>query len=373
MEDRSKGFILIIDDSLTNLKLLTMTLGKAGFQVHSARDGETGIVQAGQLKPDVILLDVLMEGIDGFETCRRLKANAETKDIPVIFMTVLSEPIDRLKGFEVGGVDYIVKPLYHEEVLARVHAHLTIRQQHRQLQEQTQRLQELNASKDKFFSIIYHDLQSPIEGLLHFTEFISQNIQKCSQAELEEIVNTLRNSVGNLYELLKNLFTWASIQRGKLDYYPLYIDVREIVARNISLLMPNAEQKHITLKNLIQNELMAYADASIVYAIVRNLLSNALKFTEPGGKVTVNAGIEDHLVKVSVADTGIGIPQEDVTKLFQIDVRHQRIGTAGEEGTGLGLILCKELVERSGGTLVIASETGKGTTVMFTLPTTQPT
>jgi len=367
-ESRSKGVILVIDDSPTNLKLLFNTLSKDGFQVLSARDGESGLEQAVRMKPDIILLDVLMYGIDGFETCRRLKVHKATRNIPVIFMTVLSEPMDKLKGFKAGGVDFITKPIHHEEVLARVNSHLTIRHQQAQLRKQAEQLKELNASKDKFFSVISRDLQSPFEGLLHFTEFLMENIEGCSQNEIKEIVGTLQNSVGNLYELLRNLFTWSSVQRGTMEFYPQYVDICEIIARNLRLFMPIAERKHITLKNLVQDEMSVYADAGMVYAIIRNLISNALKFTKTGGKVRISAAQNNELVEVSVSDTGIGISEEDLSKLFRIDVKYQQPGTAGEEGTGLGLILCKELTEKNDGSLSLESEIGKGTTVTFTLP-----
>jgi two-component system sensor histidine kinase/response regulator len=362
------GVILVIDDSPTNLSLLFTTLGKAGYQVLSAKDGESGIEQAIRMKPDIILLDVLMHGIDGFETCRRLKSNQATQNIPVLFMTVLTDMEDMLKGFRMGGVDYIKKPLQHEEVLARVNAHLTIQHQQKQLQEQAEQLKELNASKDKFFSIISRDLQSPFEELLYFTEFITENIEECSQHEIREIVGTLQDSVENLHELLRNLFTWSSVQRKTIEYHPQYIDLREIVTRNLSLFRLNAEQKHITLRSLIQNEMPVYADASMVYAVIRNLVSNALKFTEVGGKVRISALQNKEFVEISVSDTGIGICEEDLSKLFRIDVKYQQTGTAGEEGTGLGLILCKELVEKNSGSLSVKSEVGKGTTVTFTLP-----
>lgn len=364
----SKGVILVIDDSLTNLNFLFNTLSKDGFQVLSAGDGESGIEQAIRMKPDIILLDVLMPGIDGFETCRRLKAREVTRNIPVIFMTVLSEPVDKLKGFNAGGVDYIPKPVHHEEVLARINAHLTIRDQQVQLREQAEQLKELNASKDKFFFIISHDLQHPFEDLLHFTDFITKNIEHCSQDEMKEIVGTLRNSVENLYELLRNLFTWSSIQRGTVEFHPQYLDIREIIERNLKLFMLVAEKKHVTLRSLIPDETVVYADASMVYAIIRNLVSNALKFTKTGGKVRISAAPHENSVEVSVSDTGVGICEEDLSKLFQIDIKYQQTGTAGEEGTGLGLILCKELIEKNGGRLSIASEIGRGTTVTFTLP-----
>ena len=368
MEDHSKGVILVIDDSSTNLKLLDTTLSKAGFQVILAKDGEIGVEQAIQTKPDIVLLDVLMYGIDGFETCRRLKAYEVTRNIPVIFMTVLSEPVDKLTGFNVGGVDYITKPLYHEEVLARVNAHLTIRRQQKQLQDQTDQLQALNASKDKFFAILSQDLQGPFEELLHFTEFITEHIEGCRPEEIKEIVGTLRNSVGNLHELLKNLFAWSSIQRGALECHPQYFDIREIIGRNLTLFRATAEQKRIIIKSLVQAEIPVYADAGMVYIVIRNLISNALKFTKSGGKVRISATENQAWVEISVSDTGIGISAEDIAKLFRIDVKYQRVGTAGEEGTGLGLVLCKELVEKNGGRLSLESEVGKGTTVTFTLP-----
>jgi two-component system sensor histidine kinase/response regulator len=368
MEGNPKGVILVIDDSPINLKLLFTTLSKAGFQVVSAQDGESGIEQAIQIKPDIILLDVLMYGIDGFETCQRLKTHEVTRDIPVIFMTVLSEQVDKLKGFNVGGVDYITKPLYHEEVLARVTTHLTIRRQQQQLQEQAEQLKVLNASKDKFFSILSQDLQSPFEELLHFTEFIVDHIGGCSREEIKEIVGTLRNSVKNLHELLKNLFAWSSIQRGALECHPQCFDIREIIGRNLTLFKSTAEQKQIILKSLVQDETPVYADAGMIYIVIRNLISNALKFTKAGGKVKILVAEKEEFVEISVSDTGIGIDAEELSKLFRIEVKYQQVGTAGEEGTGLGLILCKELVEKNGGRLSLESEVGKGTTVRFMLP-----
>ncbi len=364
----SEGIILVIDDSPTNLKLLFSVLGKAGFQVLLARNGETGIEQAIEMKPDIILLDILMYGIDGFETCRRLKADAVTRDIPVIFMTVLSKPVDKLKGFKVGGADYITKPLHYDEMLARIKAHLTIKRQQKQLQEQTRNLQEINAVRDTFFSIVSHDLQSPFEEILHFTEFMAENIHDCPPEEVSEIVDTLRDSVGNLYELLKNLFTWSGLQRGQMECYPQHIDVREIVDRNIKLFKSKAEEKHIVLKSLIEQEVPAYADAGMLYAVLRNLISNGLKFTEKGGRVSISTVQHERCVSVMISDSGVGIAHDDLKALFRADIKYQRAGTDGEEGTGLGLLLCHELVERNSGTLIMESTPEKGTTVTVRLP-----
>jgi signal transduction histidine kinase len=316
-----------------------------------------------------------MPGMDGFEICRRLKVNKETKDIPVIFMTALSDMEDKIKGFKMGAVDYITKPFQQEEVLARVNTHLTIRRLQQQLEtknvlleEQVKQLKELNASKDKFISMISHDLQSPFSSLRGLIQFTAENIGDYNKNELENIMDLLGNSTDNLYALIENLLTWSRIQRGVMEHCPQRMDIREFVAQNIDLFSPNAESKQITLKNLIKQSTPVYADFNMVNAVLRNLISNAIKFTHPGGSVEVSARNDGRYVEVSVSDTGIGIDKQHLPKLFRIDVRYKRLGTAREKGTGLGLILCKEFVEKHGGEIWIESEAGQGSTVKFTLP-----
>jgi signal transduction histidine kinase len=370
-----KTTILIVDDNPTNLGVLLEYLEESGLEISVARSGEGALQQLAHFHPDLILLDIVMPEMDGFEICRQLKANKVTREIPVIFMSALSETVDKVKGFEVGGVDYVTKPFQQEEVLARIQAHLTIRrqQQHIQaqkalLEEKNEQLSELDAMKDKFFSIISYNLRSPFLNLLGLTEFIIKNIEYCSQGEIKEVTEKLRKSIENLYELLKNLLTWSTIQRGSIAHHPKQTHVQEIVARNITLLRPDAEQKLILLRNLITEKTTVYADADMLHTILRNLILNALKFTQNRGKVEISATEEKRFVEIAVADTGIGIPEEDLPNLFRIDTRYQKKGTAGEEGTGLGLILCKELVEKNGGKIWIESKIGSGTICRFTLP-----
>jgi len=383
--ENDAGTILIVDDNPTNLGVLFNSLTEIGFKVLVAEDGEKALAQVERTQPHIILLDVLMPGIDGFETCRRLKRLKASSDIPVIFMTALSDTVDKVKGFEAGGVDYITKPLQHEEVLARVKAHLTIRQLQQQLQEQNEllaqqnvlleekneQLEELNASKDKFFSIIAHDLRSPFTGFLGLTQFIVENIEDWGKDKIKDITAKLHTSAENLYALLGNLLTWSRIQRGMVEHHPQPMDIREVVARNVALFTPNAKQKQITLRNSIDERLMVYADLQMVDTVVRNFLSNALKFTNTGGTVSVSAEPHEARVHVSVSDTGIGIPEKRVSQLFRIDAKYKRTGTAGEQGTGLGLILCKELVEQNDGRIWVEREVENGTTFTFALPHTE--
>ncbi|MBD3306697.1 response regulator, partial [candidate division KSB3 bacterium] len=197
--------ILLVDDNADNLNVLLDYLDSAGFRVLVAQNGYNAIQQLQYVLPDLILLDIRMPGIDGFETCRRLKTDERTKEIPVIFLTALSDIVDKINGFEAGGVDYITKPFQHEEVFARVNAHLTI-------VKQRQQLQALNAKKDKFFSILAHDLRSPYLAFLDFIRLFTEHIDRQSREEIKKIAYSARDTAENLYALLENLLTWSRFQ-----------------------------------------------------------------------------------------------------------------------------------------------------------------
>jgi len=360
--------ILIVDDDPTNLEILSEYLNQAEFKTLIAKNGKSALQQSEQARPDLILLDVIMPDMDGFETCRRLKQNEATKDIPVIFMTALSDMKAKVKGFESGGVDYITKPFQIEEALARVNTHLTIRKQQQQLQQQTEQLKALNAEKDKFLSMIAHDLRSPFSTLHLLIGIAAENIEGSGQDELENIVRLLKKSSENLYTLLENLLAWSRIQRGVMKYHPQHLDIRKVIGQNITLVKPHAEQKQITIEAAIEEETPVYADYNMIDAVIRNLISNALKFTYPGGSVTISTQQNGKFVTVSVSDTGIGIDEEHMANLFRVDAKYRRRGTAREQGTGLGLILCKEFIEKHDGKIQVESEVGKGSTFSFTLP-----
>jgi signal transduction histidine kinase len=187
------------------------------------------------------------------------------------------------------------------------------------------------------------------------------------------MVMTLGGMSEALYALLDNLLTWSRVQRGMIDYHPQEIDVQKVVTRNVAIFTSNAEQKQITLRTAIQEQTIVYADKKMIDTIIRNLLSNALKFTHPGGNIEVSATQNGNYVTVSVTDTGIGIDEKHIPKLFRIDAQYKRVGTANEKGTGLGLILCQEFVERNGGKIWVESIVNKGTTFWFRLPKIQTT
>lgn len=230
-------------------------------------------------------------------------------------------------------------------------------------------LEEVNASKDKFFSILAHDLKNPLTSLLGYTELIVDNFDQYPPEELKQEVHHLQLSARHLYALLNNLLTWSRIQRGVMPYRPTDINVFELIQTTQYLFAAKAKHKQIALHNVAQEPLMAYADYNMIDTVVRNLVSNALKFTPAGGSVSISAKQQLHTVEILVADTGIGISESGITKLFRIGTHYSKPGTQGEEGTGLGLILCKDLVEKNGGTLRVESRVGAGTTFYVTLLT----
>lgn len=229
-------------------------------------------------------------------------------------------------------------------------------------------LRELNTSKDTFFSIIAHDLRGPLSSLHELTQLIEENLDSYSQDDLKELIVFQKTAAEILYRLLENLLTWSRVQRGMIAYQPQNIDIKWLVDRDVDLLNVQATQKQITLNSLIQEQMFIHADVNMVDTVIRNLISNALKFTYVGGTVEISAHQDDHYIEVSVSDTGVGIEEENLPKLFRIDAKYKRTGTAQEEGTGLGLILCKEFIERHKGKIWVESQVGKGTVFRFTIP-----
>lgn len=229
-------------------------------------------------------------------------------------------------------------------------------------------LQELNASKDKFFSILAHDLRSPFNGLLGFSNILVEDLDSLSKEEIKSFVTQIHGSAKTLFNLIENLLQWSRLQSGKIQCQPIKLDISDVVNDVISVLIGNAIRKNISLKSEMAPYSFVYADQNMSYSIIQNLAANAIKFTDNGGEVRISAVEAEDFYSISVSDNGIGIKAEDMQKLFRIDVQHTTLGTAREKGTGLGLILCKDLIEKQGGSLSVESYYGKGTTFSFTLP-----
>ncbi len=235
-----------------------------------------------------------------------------------------------------------------------------------------QRLRELNATKDKFFSIIAHDLKNPFNDLMGFTQLLSMNIDKYDKSKIENFVKIIHQSSKLAYNLLENLLDWSGSQTGNLNFNPEKIRINDLIKENIDLLESTASNKNIKIYPEIGSDLFVYADKNMIRTVIRNLISNAIKYTNQGGFIKISANKKNKFCKINVADNGIGISAKNIDKLFKIDESYTTVGTEREKGTGLGLILCKEFVEKNRGTICVKSVLSKGSTFSFTLPLPEP-
>lgn len=237
-----------------------------------------------------------------------------------------------------------------------------------QIAVQNQQLQELNATKDKFFSIIAHDLRSPFNTILGFSNLLSKNLESYNSEEVRQYTNAIARSSKEAFNLLENLLLWARSQSGKMEVQPDIIEIKRRVNEIIEIVELQAEKKNIRIVSLISDHYVVYADSNMFNTILLNLLTNAIKYTTSDGNITVFANKQAGQVEISIKDTGVGIPKEKLESIFRIDNKKSTLGTANEKGSGLGLILCREFVEKNGGTIRVESEPGRGSTFKITLP-----
>lgn len=230
-------------------------------------------------------------------------------------------------------------------------------------------LKKINSEKDKFFSIIAHDLRGPLSGFLGLTQIIAEDLPNLTMSQIQNFAISMRNSASNLFVLLINLLEWSQIKKGSITFSPVTTQLHSLVSESIVIIAESATTKEIELTIDIPENFEVYADTNMFQTIIRNLVSNAVKFTNKGGKVNLSAKFKDDKeIEISVQDSGVGISRETLNNLFQLDFKSSTKGTEGELSTGLGLLLCKEFVEKHGGEIKVKSEEGKGSTFSFTLP-----
>jgi signal transduction histidine kinase len=244
-----------------------------------------------------------------------------------------------------------------------------ISEQNEAIGKQRDELALANATKDKFFSIIAHDLRGPVGNLTAFFDLILESYQEQLDPKLQELFNLIKTSVQQTYTLLENLLTWAQLQNGTIPFNPVSNSIFSLVDNNINLLQTRANEKSITILNQVPGDLQGKFDTHLIDSVIRNLISNAIKFTFSNGVIKITGRKMYNSIEISIEDTGIGMSEAETSKLFKIDVKHKsKEGTEGEKGTGLGLILCKEFIELHKGKIWVESEPGKGSQFKFVLP-----
>ncbi|MBF0099823.1 MAG: hybrid sensor histidine kinase/response regulator [Desulfobacterales bacterium] len=359
---RPKPIILCVDDNPFNLSVLFEFLNTSGFEILIAQDGHTALSRAKLVSPDLILLDIMMPEIDGFQTCEALKSYSETKHIPIIFMTAVTDTVSKIRGFELGAVDYITKPFQQGEVLARIHTHLTLVRQQQELYK-----------KNQFFSIVSHDMRNMFNILQGTIELLINRSTSIQDQKIEKYAQNLMNISHKAHKMMENLQYWASIQTGHVKQIRKPLCLYERINETVLLLTEFIKDKQIEIINEINQNVNVFADLHMLDTVLRNLISNAIKFSHPNQSIIIrqlegNIEVNEPVVHIAVIDKGIGITQEQLDKLFIITQRVQTVGTRGEKGSGLGLILCRELVSQMAGTMGVDSQLGKGSTFWFTIP-----
>jgi len=360
MSENKKATILIVDDNPQNLQLMGSIVYDKGYNVCFSTSGANALESISQQLPDLILLDIQMPEMDGFEVCEILKSNPITKDIPIIFLTAVTDSENIVHGFEMGAVDYITKPFNKGELIARLATHV-------ELKLSREKLTELNDSKDKFFSIIAHDLRNPTFALKLLIHQMAKNYSSFSQKEIMNYLYSLEDATENLHVLLEDLLLWSKSQWGGLVIHPERINLKSIVDDKISQCLPAANNKKIEIKASIRSDIYINADEMMLKTVLLNLLSNAIKFTDNLGVIEVFAETAEEYILVSVKDSGMGMNDSEMNKLFSIHHSVNLAGSNNEEVNGLGLIVCKEFTELNGGVMTVKSEKDKGSTFSFTI------
>ena len=396
----NEGLVLIVDDTPANLSVLDHILTSEGLAVLSVDDGAAALAVAASDQPDLILLDVVMPGMDGFEVCRRLKADVTTRDIPVVFMTTLSDVEDQVRGFEAGAVDYVTKPFHERELLARIRTQLALRAMTRALQEHNVQLkreiserihaeaarertlaelrvardlaQSASEAKSSFLASMSHELRTPLNAILGFTQlFIARAGWPAEDLEHLQII---RASGMHLLGLINSVLEMSKIEAGKLALSPSSVDVPAFVRSLLGMFLPQARSKGLQLEVDLAADLLhpVEVDEGKLRQVLINLLGNAIKFSDAGHvilRVGTQPGEQTDEIGLSFAveDTGQGIAAEERHLIFEA-FGQAEAGRRNHEGTGLGLAIARELARLLGGELGFSSTVGVGTTFSFAIP-----
>ena len=361
--------ILIVDDVMSNVLLLKVLLTNEKFQIATASNGRQALDQVIKEKPDLVLLDVMMPDMSGFEVSQQLKANPETAEIPIIFLTALNSTADIVKGFQVGGNDFISKPFNKEELIIRVTHQISLIAAKRIIVAQTEELRKTIIGRDKLYSVIAHDLRSPMGSIKMVLNMLILNLPSDTIGpEMYELLTMANQTTEDVFSLLDNLLKWTKSQIGKLKVVYQDIDMVEVTEGVIEIFSMVAELKKISIRLETPSKLEVYADIDMIKTVIRNLLSNAIKFSNEETEILVTVQEQEGMAVVSVKDSGCGIDEENQKKLLHTDTHFSTFGTNNEEGSGLGLLLCQDFVIKNGGRLWFTSAKGEGSTFSFPIP-----
>lgn len=366
--NRSDYKILIVDDVVSNVLLLKILLTNEQFQVCTANNGTTCIEVAKTEHPDLILLDVMMPDINGFDTAVVLKKDATTRDIPIIFLTALNTPQDLVRGFQVGANDFLTKPFNKEELVMRVMQQISLVAAKRIIEKQNSELRATLNNRDKMYSVIAHDLRSPMASIRMVLNLVVASASpETVGEELYTLLDQANRESEEVHDLLDNLLKWTKSQTGRLTVVKQELNLNDIIPGVVEIFDIIAQTKRIKLDyQPLDGDVKVIADNDMLKTIVRNFLSNAIKFSPEDSTIEIILKEEGDFAKVSVRDHGVGIAADRLGTIFHKG--ETTYGTDGEEGSGLGLQLCQDFARKNDGDCTVESIEGQGSTFSVLIP-----
>ncbi len=371
MIELTKKEVLIVDDQPENLQIIIDYFSESDLNLKIVRapDAKTALRLVEKRCPSLIISDWDMPEIDGIEFIKEFRKRESSRYTPIIMCTGVMTTSENLKmALNAGATDYIRKPVDKIELIARTSSALLLAESRKEVLKQNQLLAELNATKDKLFSIIGHDLRSPISSVMGMIQILREKYKVLGPDKIEEFLNMMFEGIENGFKLLENLLEWSRFQIGMTQFNPRDFELKSLIDTNLQLLKSAAESKNIELSTNLNNKIGVHGDENMINTVLRNLLSNAIKFTHTGGKVKVNANQNNEDICITVEDTGIGMENDDIKKLFKPGENFSTYGTKNEKGTGLGLCLCNEFIEKHNTSIIVESVPGKGSKFSFKLP-----
>lgn len=361
--------VLVVDDTAANLEMLGAMLRVKNIQILASLTGKQALTIAEAKKPDIILLDIQMPEMDGYEVCTALKANPITRDIPVIFLTAKSETTDIIKGFDLGAVDYITKPFKPPELFARLQTHFELKMLQDRMVEQNRQLVELNKLKNEFLGVAVHDLKNPLAGISGIAEFLRTS-PEIDRDTTDQCLDTIIAQSNKMFAIIKNLLNINALERGKIQLTIQVLNISALVQATVESYGLRAEGKSLTITIYSDDSVFALADEIATIQILDNLVSNAIKFSPQGKRIdiTIFEEPETRMARVEVKDEGPGISDVEQKQLFQSFSKLSAQPTAGESSTGLGLSIVKRMVEEMNGKVWCESSPGHGATFIVRMP-----
>jgi signal transduction histidine kinase len=362
-----KSVVLIVDDNPTNIKVVAENIKTENIDIAVAMNGKKALSIARNIKPDLILLDIMMPEMDGYEVCQILKEDETTKDIPIIFLTAKTGTDSIVKGFELGAVDYIPKPFNSAELIQRVKTHLKIQHYRNKINKDKENLEKLNIEKNEFLGITAHDLKNPIFGIQMLAKLIIED-DTLTPEENREFIHDIINSCDRMIDIITKLLDLNAIESGKVKIYVEVCDLNDIAKNIIDQYQNKAKNKNINVIFESSSDGIGIVDQFALMQILDNLISNALKFSPFNKNIHVILWDDNGKIFVEIKDEGPGMNENDIKHLFKKFSKLSARPTGGENSTGLGLSIVKRYIDAMNGNINVVSNVGQGTSFIISFP-----